>query len=52
MAKTRKLRKYAKSLRSKGKISKEKYRELRKKIKSREFKSLAYMQNYIRGVEK
>ena len=40
---TRKLRKYLKVLRKRGKIDAEKYRQFRKKVKSKEFKSLAYL---------
>lgn len=49
---TRKLRRYAKDLKAKNKINLEKYLELRKKIKSKEFRSLAYMQEYIKGASK
>lgn len=45
---TRKLRKVAKGLKSKIKN----YEEVRKKIKSRQFRSLAQFQEYLRGAEK
>lgn len=48
----RKLRKHAKALRDRKKIDADKYRDLRKKIKSKTFKSLGYMQEHLRGVGK
>lgn len=44
---TRKLRGFIKNMKKKNRISSEKYRELRKKIRGKEFKSLAYMQEHI-----
>ena len=44
---TRKLRSYLKSLRKKGEISKDNYLQLRKRIRSREFKSLSQIKERI-----
>lgn len=48
----RKLRRYVKVMKKSGKITKERHRELRKKIRSKEFKSLSYLQDYIQGKTK
>jgi len=45
----RKLRKYISGLKNQKKISKEKYQELRKKIKAKEFKDLAHLKEYLGG---
>ena len=44
---TRKLRAYAQYLKSKEKISKEEYREIRKKIRARYFKSKAQLKDFV-----
>ena len=44
---TRKLRKYLKELEKHGKISKEEKKELRKKIRDKDFKSHAQLKEYI-----
>ncbi len=49
---TRKLRAYVKSLKDSSKITKELYYELRKKIKTRAFKSQAQLKNYLMEIEK
>ena len=45
----RKLRRHIKEIKIQGKISKEQYEELRKKIKSSEFKSKAHLKEYLGG---
>ena len=45
---TRKLRSYIKDLRDKGKIDKEKYHNLRNKIRARMFKGLSHMKQEIK----
>lgn len=45
----RKLRKYIKELRKQGKITREKYYDLRKKIRARAFKNKAHIKDYIGG---
>ena len=47
----RKLRKYLMGLRDKGKIDRELYRTLRKKIKIREFKSKSNLKEYLEGLD-
>lgn len=49
---TRKLRSYIYSLKSKGKISNEVYKDLRKQIRARNFRSLANMKDHIMEVVK
>ena len=49
MIMTRKLRKYVRILKKQGKITNEKYHEIRKKIRGKEFRSLAYMQEHLQG---
>jgi ribosomal protein L19E len=49
---TRKLREHIKNLKNKGELNKEKYNDLRKKIKSRYFKDFAHLRNYIREEKK
>lgn len=44
---TRKLRGYIKELKKQEKISKEKYQEIRKKIRARTFKSKAQLKEYL-----
>lgn len=48
---TRKLRRYVKSLRDSNRINKEVYYELRKKIKTRLFKNLAHLKEYLAAAE-
>lgn len=45
---TRKLRRYIKELKTQGKLDKEKYLELRKKIKMKEFKSKRHIKEHIK----
>jgi len=45
----RKFRNYINELRKQGKLTKEKYIELRKKIKARAFKNKAHLRDYIGG---
>jgi large subunit ribosomal protein L19e len=49
---TRKLRGHLRTLKSNNQISKEVYYELRKKIKMRAFKNMAYFREYIETVRK
>lgn len=49
---TRKLRNYAKELKNQEKISGEELKEIRKKIRNRDFKSKANLKNYIGGLRK
>ena len=49
---TRKLRNYLRELRNQGKINSEVYWQLRKKIKSRYFKSKAYLKEYLENIKK
>jgi len=46
---TRKLRGYIGELRKQGKLTREKYYEIRKKIKARAFKDKAHLKDYIGG---
>jgi ribosomal protein L19E len=48
---TRKLRAYVAGLKENGKIDKETYYELRKKIRAREFHNLAQCKDYIRSTK-
>ena len=48
---TRKLRKYLMGLRDKGKIDRELYWDLRKKIRMRDFKSKANFRDYLSGLD-
>lgn len=48
---TRKLRNYARAMRNQDKITKEHEREIRKKIRNREFKSKAHLKEYIGGIK-
>jgi len=47
----RKLRGYIKDLKNKGKINKEQYYDLRKKIKVRKFKNLSQLKNFLSEVK-
>jgi len=49
---TRKLRKYLKELKNQGKIEKELYWKIRKKIKMSEFKNKASLKDYLEQIEK
>ncbi len=49
---TRKLRKYFKQLRDKGKITPEEAREIRKKIRNKAFKSQSQLKNYVESKQK
>ncbi len=46
---TRKLRAYIKELENQGKIENEEYKELRKKIRARDFKSKAQLKEYLKS---
>jgi large subunit ribosomal protein L19e len=46
---TRKLRAYIKELKNQGKIEDEEYKELRKKIRARDFKSKAQLKDYLKS---
>lgn len=46
---TRKLRSYVKELKNNEKIDKETYKDLRKKIRNRYFKSKAQLKEYLKG---
>ena len=48
---TRKLRKHIKLLKKKGRISKEDFTDIRKKIRNRKFPSLASLRDYIGGLK-
>ena len=48
---TRKLRAYVKELKLQGKLTHEKYIELRKMIKARTFKDKAHIKNHIGGLK-
>ncbi|MGV8152085.1 MAG: 50S ribosomal protein L19e [Candidatus Nanoarchaeia archaeon] len=47
---TRKLRNYIKQLRIQGKVNREKYREIRKKIKMRVYKSKAHLRESLKDI--
>lgn len=49
---TRKLRKHVAGLKKRGEISNEDFKEIRKKIRNREFKSIAQLKEFIVGIEK
>jgi large subunit ribosomal protein L19e len=49
---TRKLRAQVKELKDQGKLSREEVKEIRKKIRNREFKSKAHMKQLIGGIKK
>jgi large subunit ribosomal protein L19e len=46
---TRKLRRYLKELKKQGKITNERFFELRKKVKARAFKDKSHLRDYIGG---
>lgn len=46
---TKKLRAYIKELKNQGKIDKEEFEELRKKIRARDFKSKAQLKEYLQS---
>jgi len=46
---TRKFRRYIKEIKNQGKMTDEKYRELRKKIKTKMFKDKAHLKEHIGG---
>ena len=46
---TRKLRAYIKELKNQGKIENEEYKDLRKKIRARDFKSKAQLKEYLKS---
>lgn len=48
---TRKLRGYAKELKDQGKLSREEVKEIRKRIRNRDFKSKANLKNYIEALK-
>jgi large subunit ribosomal protein L19e len=48
---TRKLRSYVKDLKNRGLINKEMYKDLRKKIKMKYFKSKEYLKEYVKKAE-
>jgi len=52
MVMTRKLRKYLKDLKSQGKISKEESKSMRKKIRSKDYRSRAHLQLQIGEIKK
>jgi len=52
MVLTRKLRKYLKDLKSQGKISKEESKSMRKKIRSKDYRSKAHLQLQMGGESK
>ena len=49
---TRKLRKYVAELKRKGELEREEIKEIRKKIRNKEFKSKANLKTYIGGLKK
>ena len=49
---TRKLRKYIAELRKRGEISDKDFKEIRKKIRNKEFKSIAHLKEIIGGTKK
>ena len=49
---TRKLRRYLKDQVSLGKLSKEHLKDLRKRIRNREFRSIAHIKEYTGGIRK
>ena len=49
---TRKLRKYIAELRKRGEISDKDFKEIRKKIRNKEFKSIAHLKEVIGGIKK
>lgn len=49
---TRKLRKYVLEMKNQGKISKEEFDDIRKKIRNKIFRSKSHLKEYIRGLRK
>ncbi len=49
---TRKLRRFLKSQAAEGKLSKEDFADIRKKIRNRDFRSKAHLKEYIGGAKK
>ena len=49
---TKKLRKYIAELRKRGEISDKDFKEIRKKIRNKEFKSIAHLKEIIVGIKK
>lgn len=49
---TRKLRNYLNEIRKQGKLSQENFKDLRKKIRNRIFRSKAHLKDYIGGLNK
>ncbi len=52
MTLTRKLRAYSKELEKQGKITKDELKEIRKKVRNRDFKSKANLKTYIEELKK
>lgn len=52
MTMTRKLRGYIKKLKEQGKLAREEFIDIRKKIRNKSFKSLANLKEYIGGLKK
>jgi large subunit ribosomal protein L19e len=52
MTMTRKLRTYVMGMRDRGEITSEDHKNLRNKIRNRDFNSLANMKNYIKGAKR
>ncbi len=48
----RKLRSYTSEMKRQGKITKEEFKNIRKKIRNREFRNKANLKEYIKGLEK
>ena len=49
---TRKLRRYVAEMRKQGKVNREEYKDIRKKIRNKAFKSQANLKEYIGGLNK
>ena len=49
---TRKLRRYVAEARKQGKVSYEEYKDIRKKIRNKAFKSKSNLKEYVGGIEK
>ena len=49
---TRNMRKYSRSLKSEGKISREKLSDIMKKIRNKDFKNKSQVREYLAGVKK
>lgn len=48
---TRKLRAHVKSLKSRGELSAEEFKEIRKRIRNKSFKSRAHLKDYVGGLK-